>query len=819
MILGYTLLAIALGLAVAANLLFRLSEGDDGASWFRWARWAVLGSTASVVGAALYLITLIVGHHFEVAYVAEYSAKRSAAGYLFAAFWGGQEGSILLWTFWTSILGAVLAFKAGDKARRVWPIYGVVLVFLLSLLLLKCPFALGAGPVPTDGKGLNPLLENMWMVIHPPILFLGFSSLLAPFAWCLYGLIYRDWDGWARAAFPWALFSFTALGLGLSLGGYWAYETLGWGGFWGWDPVENSSLVPWLFITALLHGIAIQNKNGGYKVTNFALGFLPFAFMSYGTFLTRTGLLADFSVHSFSSMGTDGYRMMLFLVISVFAIPTALILARARAIPKPMAYENILTREFGYFLSSTLIGILGLIVAIGMSSPLITRIPFIAAIVHADAAKGAAAKPEFYNQGGYPLILILTLAMAVTPYLAWKASDSRSVLRRLFPAYLIAIAIALAMTVAAMATGVHEPWMILMFATAMFAVIANLLLILPRLRRRESRMTVGGFVAHMGAGFLIAGIACLVTFSQKAERVLLIKNIPESKLGYKLTYMGMTTHPYDREHNAIRIRIEKDGRLWEARPRLYFAPWESKDTLFANPPAILPSIYEASDRRDPAILLPWNNPFPLGDLYVAYNGGPLGLDDKTPNPNNGFVLRTNVEQVFHDYTFKMLGVSIDPRAQALIAAHDKTGFDNLPFLDFTAMVEVHYAGQATIVNPVFRLEPKTSGIYSLPVQIPGPAGTQVMLKFVPPRPMALQSADPFRLGVQFQTMNAPDPTEAIMVDVSTKPLIWLVWLGTFLYTVGGFVAYRRRAIETGLLAKEAAAEATNSARRKTKRRD
>ena len=143
------------------------------------------------------------------------------------------------------------------------------------------------------------------MVIHPPILFLGFASTLFPWVWAMYGLIYRDWDGWVKSSFAWTLFSFAALGLGLSMGGYWAYETLGWGGFWAWDPVENSSLVPWIFLTALLHGIPIQRANGGFKVTNLLIAPLTFATMFYGTFLTRSGLLSDFSFHSFSSLGKD----------------------------------------------------------------------------------------------------------------------------------------------------------------------------------------------------------------------------------------------------------------------------------------------------------------------------------------------------------------------------------------------------------------------------------------------------------------------------------------------------------------------------------
>ena len=796
MTLGYTLLALALALTVGANVLWTMAQRKGaGEAFASWARWCVLGGAASVIAASGYLMTLIAGHHFEVAYVAEYSAKRSAPAFLWAAFWGGQEGSILLWTFWTAVLGVVLAYRGGSRTSRVWPIFGIVQVFLLCLLLMKCPFALGSGPVPADGRGLNPLLENMWMVIHPPILFLGFASLLAPFAWCVYGLVYRDWDGWARAAFSWALFAFAALGLGLSLGGYWAYETLGWGGFWGWDPVENSSLVPWLFITALLHGIAIQNKNGGYKVTNFVLGFLPFVAMSYGTFLTRTGLLSDFSVHSFSSLGPDGYWMMLSEVLASLLIPTLLLVLQFRSIPKPAAYERVATREFGYFLASSLLGLLGLLVAVGMSAPLITRMWL---------PKGAAAQPEFYNQGGYPLVILLTLAMAATPYVAWKAGSeqNKDVLRRLTPSYFAAIGLAMAMTVAAILMGIRQPWMILMFATALFAVIANIALVIPRLPRRESRLTVGGFVAHAGAGLVLAGIACLVAFSQRAERVLLIKNVPETKLGYKLTYRGETSQPFDRDHNALRIEVEKSGRIWEARPRYYFAPWENKDTLFANPPAILPSVYNLHGPADLVNLLPWRNPFAWGDLYIAYSGGPMGLDnDKSRNPNNGFTLAARETKTVGDYTFTLRNLQLDDKARAAqeqtVNTDGRNKVADLPYIMVQAQVDVTYQGRTETVMPQLKLE-QAGGVFALPAAIPGPDGQKVVLKLEQPGEGQTQMK-----ALSLRTVNAPDPTEAVLIDLSTKPFIGLVWAGTLLYTLGGLIAYRRRAIETGLLEKPA----------------
>ena len=653
--LGYGLLILALIFTVAANVLFPMSRQEGKTQWAAWARYCAAGAAGAVIAASLYLISLIANHHFEVAYVAEYSAKRSAAYYLFAAFWGGQEGSLLLWEFWGSILGAVLAFRAGKATDKVWPLYGIVQVFLLGLILLKCPFALGTGPVPYDGKGLNPLLENMWMVIHPPILFLGFASTMPVFAWCLYGLVYQEYDKWAKAVFSWTLFSFATLGFGLSLGGYWAYETLGWGGFWGWDPVENSSLVPWMFLTALIHGLLLQTKNGGYKVSNLLMGSLPFAAMFYGTFLTRTGLLSDWSVHSFSSLGNDGYTMLLIGVLSAFFIPLGLLIFRFRSIPKPISYEKPLTREFGFFLSSALLGLVGVLVAFGMSAPLITKgiahaaqtiLPKLHMAVPATIAlwveKGAAAQPEFYNQSLYPIAIILMVAMGATPYLGWRVTDDKELGKRLLKPYIAALILTGVMTACALYMGVRKPLMVLLFACSAFTIKANLWMILPRMKTGAARRTVGGFVAHMGAGMLLAGVACLIAFSQTAERVLLVRDMPKEVLGVNLTYKGQTAQPYDREHNALRIEVRKGKYLWEANPTFYIAPWNNEDTTFGNPPAILPSIYNVHNPYDLLKLLPWNNPFAQGDLYIALNSadGPISLDAPMlpQTPNKGFSL-------------------------------------------------------------------------------------------------------------------------------------------------------------------------------------
>jgi len=757
MILGYSLVLIALAATVAAGVLFMLSRrvaGASSANRLRLARGLVVGAAGAVVVASGYLMFLIATHQFQVAYVAAFTAKRSAPKYLFAAFWGGQEGSILLWTFWTALIGVVLAWRAGGREARVWPILGVVQAFLLVLLTVKSPFALGKGPTPADGAGLNPLLENPWMVIHPPILFLGFASLVVTYAWTVYGLLSRDWDGWVKGAFPWTLFSFSSLGFGVALGGYWAYETLGWGGFWGWDPVENASLVPWLFLTGLLHGMAIQRANGGYKVTNFVLGFLPFAFMFYGTFLTRTGLLTDFSVHSFSALGKDGYWMLLAAVLTTVLVPLALIVARFKSIPKPVAYERVVTREFGFFLASALLGIIGLITAVGMSAPLITRLW---------TEKGAAAQASFYNQAIYPLGILLAAAMASTPYFAWRATNTDGVLKRLFPAY----AASIVLTFGLLLMGARDPWMLLLFAAGTFAVITNAVILAPRLKRRESRRTVVGFVAHVGAGLFLMGVACLVAFARN-ERVLLVKDTPNEAMGYTLTYQGMASQPFDR-NNSLRIQVERDGKRWEANPRLYIAPLGGKNELFANPPAISRYLW--------------------GDLYIAHQRGPFSGQEEHPNGSWEAQVGGDDEKRHGDYTFKFIGIDFDDKVREAMKRGGTDAMKGLDEIHVRALVDITYKGQKTSVAPEVVMTP--TGNRTVPAKIPGTANGILTLDV--PR---------FPQGAQLSTTNLPDPTEMLLIDISTKPMVWLVWLGTLLYTLGGLIAWRRRALETGLLGDE-----------------
>jgi cytochrome c-type biogenesis protein CcmF len=212
----------------------------------------------SVVASAAILMTLLLQHRFDVSYVNSYSALDLPLHYLISTFWAGQEGSFLLWCFWGSIIGLFVWRTAKEQEAPVMVVYLSTFLGIIAILCKQSPFKLLPPPAPVDGTGLNPLLQDPWMVIHPPVMFLGFASLSVPFSFAIAALWKKRWDGWITRALPWALLTFLTLGTAILMGGYWAYKTLGWGGYWAWDPVENTSLVPWLATVALVHGMFLQ---------------------------------------------------------------------------------------------------------------------------------------------------------------------------------------------------------------------------------------------------------------------------------------------------------------------------------------------------------------------------------------------------------------------------------------------------------------------------------------------------------------------------------------------------------------------------------
>lgn len=288
-------------------------------------------TVTTVLVSSLILLILIVKHQFQFHYIWAYSSRELPLGLLMSTFYAGQEGSFLLWTLMVSIIGIVLLIytQKRDNEREVMGVYSSILAFLMMLLIVKNPFApIEGNMIPADGRGLNPLLQNFWMQIHPPILFLGFAAMAPPFALAIAALMRRRYQDWVVSSLPWVLGGSMLLGLGISLGGFWAYETLGWGGWWGWDPVENASLIPWLISVALIHTMLTQKRTKGLVLTNFILAILAFVLVLYSTFLTRSGVLGEASVHSFVDPGRFSFTLLVLFMFAFTDVGFALLFGR-----------------------------------------------------------------------------------------------------------------------------------------------------------------------------------------------------------------------------------------------------------------------------------------------------------------------------------------------------------------------------------------------------------------------------------------------------------------------------------------------------------
>ncbi len=351
---GTILLWIAFALGLVSTFGYARSLDED-SPLRAMARQSYVLMTAAVVLASSLLMYLLITHDYRLTYVYAYSDNSLSLRYLVSSFWGGQEGSFLLWVFAGVILGLPLYRLSKTYESRVMIFYNLTLISLLLLLLKQNPFrfhqGLTPGMIPMDGAGLNPLLQNPWMVIHPPIMFLGYAAMAIPFAFAMTALWMKRYDEWTRVSMPWLIFSVLSLGAAIMLGAYWSYETLGWGGYWGWDPVENASLVPWIIAVAMLHSFVLQRNRNRFRRLNIFLAILGYLLVVYATFLTRSGVLSDFSVHSFVDLGISGY--LIFNMIFFILISLAMLAWRWKEIPTESGEEP--------FFSRTIFLVLGLI--------------------------------------------------------------------------------------------------------------------------------------------------------------------------------------------------------------------------------------------------------------------------------------------------------------------------------------------------------------------------------------------------------------------------------------------------------------------------
>ena len=470
--------------------------------------------TLLILVASLGIIAAFVGNQYQYSYVANYSNRELDTYFKVAGLWAGQRGSLVFWTLLLSVFASIAVFTNRNRNREFMPYVSGTLLGLLAFLIVVLLFADVSpferlGFTPANGRGLNPQLQSYWMTIHPPTLYLGFTAFAVPFAFAISALLTGRLDSrWIAITRRWILLSWFFLTCGIVLGMRWAYEELGWGGYWFWDPVENASLLPWLTATAFLHSIQIQENRGMLKVWNMALVVITFLLTLFATFLTRSGLIE--SVHSFAQNLTIAYIFLGFMG-GLAAFSCLLIVYRLPLLRSENQIQSFLSRESAFLFNNLLLVGITFAVAWGTLFPLITEGFF---------GETINVGPPFYNRVNIPIGLILLALMGIGPVIAWRRASPRN-LRRNFVLPLVA---GVAVLGALLLAGVRHN-----MALATFGVSAFVMAIVVRefwkgtkarariagegvfsafrgLVRRNRRRW-GGYVVHAGVVVLFTGLA------------------------------------------------------------------------------------------------------------------------------------------------------------------------------------------------------------------------------------------------------------------------------------------------------------------------
>ncbi|MCE5198930.1 MAG: cytochrome c biogenesis protein CcsA [Armatimonadota bacterium] len=375
------------------------------------ARGTYITSLIAIGYSTLYMLQSILSEtRYDIAYIHDYSGPNDALIYKISALWAGQEGSLLIWTLMAGVIGLFLMRRLATVSPIIMSFWCSVQAFFTLLLIVADPFRKMLDyQTGSFGQGLNPLLKNPWMAIHPPIIFLGYAALAVPAAFAIYALIKGNTRDWVKLCLPWALFGWVSLTAGIVLGMVWSYEVLGWGGYWGWDPVENASLIPWLTSTALLHGLLLQRSRNRMARANIVMALGTFVLVLYASFLTRSGVLSNFSVHSFADLGT--YSFLLAFLVSYLLLSIALITGRWRAISGTRVEDRngrLISRDTAITAGVAVLTLFTLVVLIGTSWPLIRQ---------------AAVRPQFYTHMSMPLAAAILVLMALGTFAAWSRDN------------------------------------------------------------------------------------------------------------------------------------------------------------------------------------------------------------------------------------------------------------------------------------------------------------------------------------------------------------------------------------------------------------
>ncbi|MFH1936127.1 MAG: cytochrome c biogenesis protein CcsA, partial [Bacteroidota bacterium] len=474
----------------------------------------------SLIGVTVTLYYVIFNHYFEYSYVWNYSSRDLPVKYIISCFWAGQEGSFLVWALFQALVGLVLIRTTREWESGVMAFFALSQVFVTSMMLGisvggweigTSPFRLlresvdniqetifiNANYLTTlkDGNGLNPLLENIWMTIHPPILFLGYALALVPFSYAMAALVRKEFTSWIRIAIPWTLLSLLLLGAGILLGGAWAYVSLTFGGFWAWDPVENSSLVPWMTLVAAIHFMLISRKQNYALTAAFIFSTLSYVLVLYASYLTRSGVLSETSAHSF---GDNGMAAQLAIFLLTFLLLATWFIIRRAGQFLQKRKEIFLSREFWMFIGSLVL------VLSAFQITFTTSIPVFNTLFGTHIAPPADAV-GFYNRWQTPYALLIAGFIGFTQFLRFDRNEPNTFLRKL----IIPLVLSIGLTILFIFSGIVRSGSYIIFLLFIwFSLTSTLMnLIFPLSKPRN----LPAIVTHFGFGLFLLGV--LITFS------------------------------------------------------------------------------------------------------------------------------------------------------------------------------------------------------------------------------------------------------------------------------------------------------------------
>jgi len=786
---------VACGLAGFAFLRASQLLHDAHTDWKRIGRaaWSVM--LVSVLISMGLLIFLILTHQYQYAYVYKYSSNDLPIFYLISSSWAGQEGSFLLWIILNGLFGVGLIRWAKNFEAPVLAIMSLCQFFLISMIVgLKIsslgigasPFVslaeefpdapmIQAGLIPSDGQGLNDLLQNYWMVIHPPMLFTGFAAMLVPFSFAVTALWKKHYTSWVRPALPWALFAVMILGFAIALGGYWAYVTLSFGGYWAWDPVENSSLVPWLIGIAALHMMIVQKKSGSSHKAAIALNIFAYMMVIYSTFLTRSGILGDTSVHAFVDL--DLYSQLLLWIAVMGGLGFGLFAYRYRELPVPDHNADLLSREFMIFSGAVLLCAVATVILMGTSAPILGRL-------FRDSP--STVPISFYNKWTLPLTVGLVFLAGLGQLFWWNKMSVESVNRVLLKPIVLSVVstllvllftpfveqtarpateVKLATVQAGFFGGIESFFsiygvglmMLLLVFVAFFSLYGNGFVIW-RIGRGNPRLA-GGALAHVGFAIMLLGVVASSGFSttlgtdpsgQGRNNFVVDRGQTVLVDDYRVTYADMKPNDIGRPVYQLDF-VDPNGQSFSVHPVVYKS---NKNQWIQNPDVKL-GLFR--------------------DLFVAVTPNKMFQNDQEANTislGRGDSTRLGGDKF--EVTFVDFELNQDPRVMT-----DTT------HLAVTAVLRVRNlkSGGLRILKPVYHLEPGT-GVVNLEPAVAKEWGLTITFQR-----MDVESKK-IELGIEGAAIA---PEDWLVVQAYEKPLIDLVWLGIILFTIGFGISLFRRA--------------------------